>query len=315
MTTASEGGFSGEISGDATTGRVSAKADVSGGAIAAIGRAAKWLLPVHDVNVKLMSAASDRLSEKIRDGLVLDDQEAEMLNLICRREVIRIANRADVIDRVHDVLPEISTNVKNLPAQSSVSTTDTFLGRAEQIAGEIHEPELRALFARVLAGELVRPGAFSIRTLETVRSLDPAIAAAFERLRAHTFNCEWVLQNPLVLDPDNDGGITVIESGELRDAGLLSAGIILLHSDTKDIPEFRCGPLVMRFTFSNNEDFVPKVGIANYRLTRVGRELASVLPPIVDRDNFFAIGKGFSTAFPSTVMDWQEDGSGTWQKF
>ena len=49
---------------------------------------------------------------------------------------------------------------------------------------DVSSAEIQELWARVLAGEVRRPGSTSIRTLEILRNLDRRIAAAFQRLCA-----------------------------------------------------------------------------------------------------------------------------------
>jgi len=186
----SKGALSGELSADNATGKVTAKGHIGNAFLRAMGRGAAWLAPGHDAKVKLSQAMVQRLTAKIASGEVLNEQETQFVNMVFEREAIKQMNRLDVSARTNSALLEVDELLRGLPEPETSTTTDTFMRRAEAIAGEIHEEELRELFARVLAGEICKPGAFSIKTLETIRSLDPEVAAAFNRARARAFDCE-----------------------------------------------------------------------------------------------------------------------------
>jgi hypothetical protein len=96
---------------------------------------------------------------------------------------------------MHIVLPEVTARVSSLPAASGTpESSNLFMSRAETVAAEALESEVRDLFARVLAGELSRPGSFPTRALDVIRSLDPATARTFRDFCNYTFASIFVVR-------------------------------------------------------------------------------------------------------------------------
>jgi len=203
------------------------RADVSQGALSKIGEAVAWLFPKRDATVKITAALAARVSEKIKSGEVLDEQECWFVGLVFEKEARAIANQQEVADRVQQVLPEVSAQLEQLPPLDERGTSRTFISRAETIASETMENEIREIFTRLLAGELCRPGSFSVRTLETVRAMDQELASIFEKARRLSFSNRFILigYNRFV-DQNLDDliwsrGLTENALRELQDAGLI----------------------------------------------------------------------------------------------
>jgi hypothetical protein len=169
------------------------RADVSQGALAKIGDAVAWLYPKRDAKVKITASLAARVSEKIKSGDGLDEQERWFVGLVFEKEARAIANQQEVADRVQQVLPEVSSQVAQLPPVDERGTSRTLIARAEAIASEPMENEIREMFARILAGELCRPGDFSVRTLEILRAMDQELASIFEEARRLAFDNEYIL--------------------------------------------------------------------------------------------------------------------------
>jgi hypothetical protein len=157
---------------DVGSDRISAH--VSEAALARLGDAVAWLAPQHSAKVAITAALAERVARKIKSHEALDDQEQYFVSAMFHKEARKLANQEAVAQRVGEVLPEVQDRVRLLPPYRDRGTSKAFLGRAETIAAEITEDEFRDLFAQVLAGEVCRPGSFSMRTLETIPLLlDP----------------------------------------------------------------------------------------------------------------------------------------------
>ena len=160
-------------------GADSISAHVSEGALARLGDAVAWLAPQHSAKVTITAALAERVARKIKSHEPLDDEDQYFVSAMFHKEARKLANQEAVAKRVGEVLPEVQDRVRLLPPYRDRGTSKAFLGRAETIAAEITEDEFRDLFAQVLAGEVCRPGFFSMRTLETIPLLlDPELAAA-----------------------------------------------------------------------------------------------------------------------------------------
>lgn len=63
-------------------------------------------------------------------------------------------------------------------------------------AGDVSEPEMQSVWARVLAGEFTRPGSFSYRTLRTISEMQTEIAQIFAEIAQYKFGPDALFVNP-----------------------------------------------------------------------------------------------------------------------
>jgi hypothetical protein len=97
---------------------------------------------------------------------------------------------------------------------------------------------MRDLWGRVLAGELRKPGAFSLRTVRFMAELDAKVGQAFERIS------KYVVDGDNVMLSGNHKGEMLDDILLLNEAGLLSG--LINTSFTFNIPEDGCGIVVAR---------------------------------------------------------------------
>src|SRR5215831_11067179 len=168
-------------------------AQVSNRTLEKIGSAAKWLFPKKDARTKITAAMASRVTEKIKAGNVLEPHERDFVGLVFERDARALANREAVAYKVQEVLPEVAVRLRELPSAAAGSIDETFIAHAENIASETMGSEIREIFARVLAGEISRPGSISLRTLEALRMLDQGLASTFDKARRLAFDNEVIL--------------------------------------------------------------------------------------------------------------------------
>jgi hypothetical protein len=292
------------------------RAQVSEGALSKIGAGIKWLFPKRDAKVKITSALAMRVSEKFTRGEQLDEQERAFMSLMLDKQARALANREAVVERVYEVLPEVNAQILQQPSPPDYATSGTFITRAESIASEITEEDLQDLFARVLAGELSRPGSFSLRTLETVRVLDQGLASTFEIARRFAFNNEVILL-------EGEIGTLVVKRGldwnsflDLQDAGLVDPGFSQLpmtfgNKDEEIIWGYQ--DRILRMNLRSSGVICSRPTPAK-RLTRTGRELASVLPIVADEEYFAKCRAWLSLILGrSGAVDWKYINEGNWR--
>ena len=310
--------------------RVSAQ--VSEGALARLGDAVAWLAPKHSAKVKITAALAESVAIKIKSHEALDDQDEYFVSAMFHKEARKLANQEAVAQRVGEVLPEVQDRVRLLPPYRDRGTSRAFLGRAETIAAEITEDELRDLFAQVLAGEVCRPGSFSMRTLETIPLLlDPEVASSFDVLRRLAFNIQtnaggtpewgtgWIWNHDPLFPALNRAGIE--KHGEkqaindLAEAGLVIQDISLptqLSNDSSNDFVLRYGDHLLRIQPVFGQEIVFGT-LSNLRLTRTGREIASVLAQQVDAEYFVDAGQWLSNLLGArAVVEWRREPSTDW---
>lgn len=261
-------------------------AKVSDGTIARLGTAVAWLFPKSDAKVVITQALAQRVAAKIRAGDLLDGQEQVFVSLLFEKEARKLTNQQCVADRVSEVLPQVEVQVKELPEYKDRGTSREFVERAETIAAEIGDSGLRDMFARILAGELCRPGAFSLRTLETVRVMDQNVARIFDRFRKLLFDGEYILSEGAVDELIEKYGVTFDDRLELQDAGLIDDSISV-YTEPGGRTRWKYGDRILRLAVPKDGK---KIWISTIRLTRPARELVSVLPPSWDLDYFRDVG-------------------------
>lgn len=296
-------------------GADSVSAHVTEAGLARLGSAAAWLAPVHAAKVKITAALAERVATKITSGKPLDDQEQYFVGRMFSKEARKLANQEAVAQRVEEMLPEVEERVQRLPPYKDHGTSSTFFARAETIAAEITENELRNLFAQVLAGEVCRPGSFSPKTLETIRLLDPEIASMFERLRGLAFGIWRKTTHEYIFAKDR---LEPREISALVDAGLVSESMAVAIDTGPSINAifyFSYGSRLLR-TRCQPTPTQTINRLTSLSLTRAGREIASVLTPRVDYEYFAAVGEWLANLLGSNVVvDWRDESSENWIAF
>ncbi len=269
------------------------EASVSEGTLGKLGSAVAWLFQNKDARVKITSALAQRVSDKIATGDSLDENELAFVSRVFGKEARAIGNREIVAETVQRVLPEVDSQLRALPPAESKPLNETFVSRSEEMASEPLDDRVREVFARILAGEISRPGTVSLRTLESVRLFDREIAEAFDKARRLAFNNELIILETGESTAEQRGLTSELIS-ELQDAALLdvsaSGGFML-----------RFGPDPVKWDWdyhdremevlSQYRNGTSSVRIAAARLTRTGREIATVMPPAPDESYFAEVAR------------------------
>ncbi len=114
------------------------------------------------------------------------------------------------------------------PAGLDDGPTDDFMNLFEAHAENASSDKLRDLFARILAGELRKPGTFSLRTIQFVSVMDQELAGAIQKARS------WLLDNVMVPNWGPMGhGEYLMTVGLLEDVSILRSGFGLGIAQTK----------------------------------------------------------------------------------
>jgi hypothetical protein len=176
-----------------------------------------------------------------------------------------------------------------------------------------------------------------MRTLETIPLLlDPEVASSFDVLRRLTFNIQtnaggtpewgtgWIWNDDPLFPALNRAGIE--KHGErqaindLVETGLVNQDIVLPMRLSNDSPNdfvLRYGDHLLRLlriqTVSGQEIVPWPPPLSNLRLTRTGREIASVLAQRVDTEYFVDAGQWLSNLLgASAVVEWRREPSKDW---
>jgi len=205
---------------------------------------------------------------------------------------IRAAHRALDLEvrRQHNIESIVAKTEAQLPNEVSTEPVDAdWATRVIQTCQDISDDEMQALWAKLLAGEVAHPGAFSLRTVQVLSQLSKEEALAFESMctQAPTINGQHVV---LIFTVDQDAawsaglnGIGVLNA--LVEAGLLDRadmGKTWARPPGTSVDLEFAGRERLRVTNEKAEEkftlVVPgHVPAGIYSLTGAGRELARLV--------------------------------------
>ena len=125
--------------------------------------------------IKLINTTADQISEQMRVDPVYARRAVEKFGHRVLREQVNL-----------DMIAEKSVEeLKSRPEfedTSEAGIDDDWLNEFETEARKKSTEEMQTYFARVLSGEIVRPGSFSLRAIKILGSLDVRVAHLFQRL-------------------------------------------------------------------------------------------------------------------------------------
>jgi hypothetical protein len=185
------------------------------------------------------------------------------------REVRRQENLEAIAEAAASYLPE---------QVSSAEVDEDWKTRFFNIAEDVSNIDMQDLWGKILAGEVARPGAYAVRTLEILRNLSKREAEAFEKLRYIALDVGHILK-------PGDGiftvesCLTVDDILSLREAGLLSDGDMLsLNITIPDGQQF----IVLGFNgygllIESPNEKIKTLSLESLVLTSVGKQLLSLI--------------------------------------
>ena len=181
-----------------------------------------------------------------------------------------IANKHNVGNLAIEYLSKEDSNEEQ--DSEDISLEEDWLNYFEQYAEKASSDRMRDLWARILAGEIRKPQSFSLITLRFLAELDQEIASLFQNVTEHR------LQNGLILSPGSKQlrGELLLNLIFLEEVGLLqNVSPALNQNMTPDngVVFWREGDYLLRAGAKKN------IKLNSIRITRVGREITSILPP------------------------------------
>ena len=177
--------------------------------------------------------------------------------------------REDIAVRTLNVLAEGET-----PEEAAAPTED-FMRMFEDIAEKVSSAELVDLMARILAGEIRKPGSVSRRTLAVVAVLDREIVGALAELMPYLLDGGWVHVPP---DGQEKWRERFSLLGSVSISSEIGPRVLRFDADRRcavrignDVVVLTVKPVVLRTWF-----------VDGAHLTPIGRELVSALPLLAD---------------------------------
>ena len=190
-----------------------------------------------EARIKIMKENADQIASQMN---VPHDYARRAANKFAQK-IIREQVNLDEISGVaaNELNKGESTNSKDQGADKNSEQTinDDWLNNFENEASQKSTEEMRLLFGRILAGEIRKPGTYSIKTVKTLGELDQSAATLFKKLCSLCIVFE-IPGGEHVLDirvPSMGGNAA---SNVLRSYGLSFDQLNILHEYGLIIPDY-----------------------------------------------------------------------------
>lgn len=204
------------------------------------------------------------------------------------KEYRRQTNREAVATAMIDELAhESDQGMATEPEERANELDDTWLNVFERYAEDASSADMQKLWGKVIAGQIKRPGKYSIRTLRFLSEVSQQDAILFERVAKHSFG----KQIPKSLAVPDNGDISHLMT--LEAAGLISnsTGVgVQLNLTCNDNGISFCvdGEIAVVYKSSSSKN----ISIPVISLTPLGVELL----PLISQRDMLAVAKSFALA-------------------
>lgn len=211
-----------------------------------------------------------------QEGVVINSEDFNRLmqragTRLALQETIKQYNIESVVDNAYDIL-EKEVHCSSEPVDQG------WINRFFDSVADVSDEDLQKLWGKVLAGEIIQPKSYSLRTLETLKNLSKYEAELFQKISP----CILTLGRSLFLPSNTEllekNGITYGEIIALDECGLINSGGLVslnpLVSDTKPVAVYNRSKLIMLHGLETND---VKISIGEFGLTRAGKELFHIL--------------------------------------
>lgn len=247
--------------------------------------------------VKIMKENADQIAEQMN---VPPEYARRAANKFAQK-IIREQVNLDEISAVaaNELNKGEPTNSKDQGADkySEQTVNDDWLNSFEKEASQKSTEEMQLLFGRILAGEIRKPGSFSIRAVKILSELDQSTATLFKKLCSVCIVLE-IPKDDLILDirvPSLGGnagsnvllrfGLGFKELNILHEHGLviqdyntqLDYGVCVMRENSRAVLPFRHQQREWALRSIVDWDILKALGIPGVAFSRTGRELFRIV--------------------------------------
>nr|WP_277988817.1 DUF2806 domain-containing protein [Ramlibacter ginsenosidimutans] len=191
------------------------------------------------------------------------------------QEVRKQANLEAIAESAASQMPETA---------SSEPVDEDWKTRFFKFAEDVSSADMQEIWGKVLAGEVARPGSYSLRALDVLRALSRTEAEAFQRFRYLCMDQGWVIK--LARPEDHkEFGMSMHDLLALREAGLVvDSEVLSVKINVPDAPpnpddsplRYNGKVVVMRHRKSGSIT----LSLAVLQLTQVGMQLMRLVEPL-----------------------------------
>ncbi|TKB56738.1 TIGR03899 family protein [Ferrimonas aestuarii] len=252
------------------------------------------------------TARQQAVSIARRMGLTGNDNNSS--NAVAHRADQRLKNLEDQKQLNIEAILKMAINLAGNAVNKELDADWQF--QFCQMAEQIHNSSMQQLWAQILATEISMPGSFSLRALETLKSMTQREAILFSRAVATSVQLNQEPSRKLLTGVRREAGLGGFsaakqESINLSGLGLPYSNILLLKDlgliygtelETGRLPKakmlLKCQDQNLPFTPKNN-----RLRLRYYRFTQVGDELSRLITEPANQEACKAISSTLATHF------------------
>jgi hypothetical protein len=212
------------------------------------------------------------------------------MSVLDQGAIIKNENGKENIERITSVAAaELAGDTAVVEERPDPDWVMRFFGSAEDITSQ----QLQELWGRILAGEIRKPGSYSLRTLEFVRNISKAEADLFECVG------KFALQNgPVAMIPMNDKDWLERERKIYQSHRFLLAELGIMYptdltlrcfTDDREMPFFGDDHLLL----VRRGKIVSPLQLLIWKFTEIGRQLLPLVLKPLDEAYYESFGSFF----------------------
>ena len=237
-----------------------------------------------------------RAKDAVEERLIYEEGESKIETLRAERArsrfLVELSQKQETRENIASITLE---ELKILPspekgqgeADDSFDLDQDWMNAFSSFAENATQEGLKRLWARVLAGELKSPGAFSRSTLRVISELNAGAARAFGQIMPLRFSDGYFFSSE-----SRRQGVNI---GALIDNGLVQAQEMgTLAGEHEGANYWISKNFALRINYTGTVEkskFSPLIEIPLMRLSRPGREISSIFPLTDEKDLLIKVGK------------------------
>ena len=215
-------------------------------------------------------------------------------NLDLGKELSEIENR--MLNRINTIETRRQRNIDFITISSMKELSDKDIHSDKPIdedwinrfflnARDISDEHMQYVWGKILAGEIINPGSFSLRSIETIKNMNYIEAKVFQGLVQYAINvgeCGYIIRSRKFLKsfPQGDYRIWMMKGINLIHEGILTT---TFHFDNTQTLTFSYGSCSCDVSGEIGKDTLT---LDTHSLTQVGSELAKLIDVTPDVEHF-----------------------------
>lgn len=175
----------------------------------------------------------------------------------------------------------VSNAISQLPPEvDPLPVDEDWVIRFFNVSQDFSNQEMQQLWAKLLAGEIAKPGSFTYRTLDIVRGLTQTDARDFTILCRYIWNSKQVIRSDTIDIWLDQMGLDSMKILNLLTLGLVTPDGVTITMDPGETDRFRYYDKRYLLTYPDIRTFSARIKV--WQLTRAGCELAPLCDSIPD---------------------------------